>query len=286
MSAVIWVGVICCFCSMIAAIVYLYLQTQQKSPAPNPDDANWELDPDSPAGKLMAAALNADANTKSCQTISNLYASYGDYQGTATMSDWSGFRVRKCATKPAEVTSNTTIMSQISGNQTGGFNNRDPLMKESGSISTGGFMANPVADKHFVVGNSKACIIPGVNTASDSTQSTAWCTAAGTDSKNTYKFAFDTATANAGNLCLFNKTDTNSPPAWCALPQITLQTTATSTTSSGPGLAAIQQQQLAAARMKNSADQDPRYAVLRDDGKLCMYKGTPGNPGENLWCSS
>ena len=146
-------------------------------------------------------------------------------------------------------------------------------------------MANPIADKHFVVGSSRACIVPGVNTASDSTQTTGWCTGAGTDSKSTYKFAFDTATANAGNLCLFNKTDTNTPPAWCALPQITLQTTATSTTSSGPGLADIQQQQLAAAKMKNRSDTDPRYAILRDDGKLCMYKGTPSSPGENLWCS-
>jgi hypothetical protein len=146
-------------------------------------------------------------------------------------------------------------------------------------------MANPVADKHFVVGSMRACIVPGVNTANDSTTSTTWCTPAGTDSNSQYKFAFDTATANAGNLCLFNKTDTTKPPVWCALPQITLQTTATSTTSASPGLADIQQQQLAAANMKNRADQDPRFAILRDDGKLCMYKGTASSPGQNLWCS-
>ena len=233
----------------------------------------------------MVAALNADANTKPCQTISDVHGSYGDYQGTAIVSDWAGFRVRQCNTKPVAMTSNTALMGQISGSQIT-FKNKDPLLKESGSITTGQFMANPVADKHFVVGPSRACIVPGINTANDSTQTTGWCTSSGTDSGNSLKFGFDTATANAGNLCLFNKTDTTKPPVWCALPQITLQTTATSTTANAPDLATIQQQQLSAAKMKNRSDTDPRYAVLRDDGKLCMYKGTPSTPGENLWCSS
>lgn len=285
MSAVIWIGVVCCFCSLIAVIVLLYLQTQKPpDEAAPPADDDWEIDPNSIVGQQMAAALNANANTKPCQTISDMYGSYGDYKGIAGLDDWSGFRVRQCSTKPAAFTSNVALMGRISGAQIG-FTSKDPILKESGSISTGVFMANPVADKHFVVGTSRACIVPGVNTASDSTSATVWCTSAGTDSQSKYKFAFDTATANAGNLCLFNKTDTEKPPAWCALPQITLQTTATSTTSTGPGLADIQQQQLTAAKMKNRMDTEPRFAILRDDGKLCMYKGAPSTPGENLWCS-
>lgn len=286
MSAALLFGAGLCFCVMLVAIIYLYLETQKKTPvADSPADDNWEIDPNSMVGQQMIASLNANANTKPCQTLSDVHGSYGDYKGTIGLDDWSGFRVRQCTTKPAALTANTVLIGQISGKQIG-FTSKDPLLKESGSISTGGFMANPVADKHFVVGTSKACIFPGINTASDSTQTSGWCTSPGTDSKSAYKFGFDTATANAGNLCLFNKTDTTSPPAWCALPQITLQTTATSTTSSGPGLADIQQQQLATAKMKNRMDTDTRYAIMRDDGKLCMYKGTPSTPGENLWCSS
>jgi hypothetical protein len=270
----------------VVIIVLLLAQKKSTSPGPAPSsDDNWELDPNSPAGQMMANALRADSNTKPCQTISDAYGSYGDYQGSATITDWSGFRVRQCTTKPTAFTSNTALMSQISGNQISGFNVKDPLMKEAGSITNGQFMANPIANNHFVVGSSRACIIPGVNTSSDSTQTVGWCTPAGSDSRSEYKFAFDTATANSGNLCLFNKTDTTKAPVWCALPQITLQTTATSTTSSGPGLADIQQQQLSAAKLKNRSDTNPRFAMLRDDGKLCMYKGTPGTPGENLWCS-
>lgn len=286
MSAVIWFGVAGCFSILIAVIIYLYNQTRKPPPAPNSDDANWELDPNSPVGQAMAATLAADPNTKPCQDISNFYGSYGAYQGVATLNDWSGFRVRKCSTMPVAVSANTALMSLISGSQFGGPKPGDPLLKEGGSLTNGGgFLANAVANKHFVISINKACIIPGVNTASDSTTTTTWCTPSGTDSKNKYKFAFDTSTANAGNLCLFNATDTGSPPVWCALPQITLQTTATSTSDAGPGLADIQQQQLAAAHMKNRADQDPRFVVLRDDGKLCMYKGTVSAPGENLWCS-
>jgi len=285
MSAVIWLGVVCCFCSMIAVIVLLYLQTQKKPDVAGPPaDDDWEIDPNSIVGQQMVAALNANANTKPCQTVSDVYGSYVDYKGISGLDDWSGFRVRQCSTKPAAFTSNVALMGRISGAQIG-FTSKDPILKESGSISTGGFMSNPVADKHFVVGPLRACLVPGINTANDSTQTTGWCTSSGTDSQGKYKFAFDTATANAGNLCLFNKTDTTKPPVWCALPQITLQTTATSTTSAGPGLADIQQQQLAAAKMKNRMDTEPRFAILRDDGKLCMYKGTPSTPGENLWCS-
>ena len=281
-SSGLLIGVaVLCFCSMFVAIVYLYLQTQKKTPvADSPAEDDWEIDPNSMVGQQMIASLNANANTKPCQTLSDVHGSYGDYKGTIGLDDWSGFRVRQCTTKPAALTANTVLIGQISGKQIG-FTSKDPLLKESGSISTGGFMANPVANKHFVVGTSKACIFPGINTASDSTQTAGWCTSPGTDSKSAYKFGFDTATANAGNLCLFNKTDTTSPPAWCALPQITLQTTSTTT-----GLADIQQQQRATAKMKNRLDTDTRYAIMRDDGKLCMYKGTPSTPGENLWCSS
>jgi hypothetical protein len=124
-----------------------------------------------------------------------------------------------------------------------------------------------------VRGDGSLAAYTGPNTASDSTQTPLWTTPGG--SPGSYLLKFDADNANAGNLCVFPKS--GGAPIWCILPRITL-TGATTTTTGQPtvNVQAQQQAQLVAAKFKNANDTATRFALLKDDGTFCVYRGTPG----------
>jgi hypothetical protein len=237
--------------------------------------------------RLTAAEMKAflagggKHNTVNCQNLSDQKLTYSDHQGLAELPDWAGFIQQSCATVPTSFTSNTSLFSQYySSTSMANQITNDPAMRESQQISSNGdyYLGNPISKKTLKLSGM------GVLTLSSNTSGTPqtiWSTPASTS--NTYTLKFDSNTYNAGNLCIFQKS--NPFPTWCMLPQVTVSSSGTSTSGSSVNLQATQQAQLAAGNMKNDSDTASRFVMIDDAGNFCMYRGSPGGIlGSSIAC--
>jgi len=223
-----------------------------------------------------------------CQAMSNGLLSWKGHKGKANLSDWSGFILQKCPTFPQSYTSNTEMLSSWYSTNSNSPPQGDPFLGESPSLDSGSttnFIGNPTAQKHIVVTNDGGlAMYNGTDTSGDASAIPIWKTGGG-QASGTYTLKFDANNSNAGNLCIFPKSGTR--PVWCMLPQITLQTSSSSTDGSSFNLAATQQSQLSAGQFKNNNDTATRFMLLSDDGTFCMYRGTPGaQQGNSIACKN
>ena len=253
--------------SSAAVAAYNYDKKPKTTPKPpprfssDPVDDSW-FDEDTPA--------TPDVN---CQDMSNTQLTWAnpDHRGLAKIEDWAGFKLKNCTTRPVAYTSNQSLFSnyynaKLSGGQVPP--NYDPALTEKQSVDSSGYsvVGYIVAGKKLELNSSGVLSLKTGST-------TNWSTPGGSTS-GTYTLKFDANTYNAGNLCVFDK-DGATP--WCILPRVSVSTSGSSTTGAAVNLSATQQSQLASGNMKNSSDNQPRFAMIDDSGRFCMYRGNPGS---------
>jgi hypothetical protein len=268
MTLLVFLG---CFCVCIIALLVYYIYKNSKS-SQEPSKPLSQSELDAFFGSGGTATSNVD-----CQNMSNTQLSWIGHKGTAELPDWAGFQLQKCATYPSTLTTNTSLLMSWYSANANSPPKGDPFLGENASLESGtqNFIGNPVANKHIVLrGDGSLAAFNGANTSTDVTQVPLWSTTGSTP--GTYVLKFDSTYSNAGNLCVFPKS--GGAPIWCIQPQITLQTGSTTTTGQASvNLQQQQQSQLIAAKLKNASDSSPRFALLKDDGTFCTYRGTPGS---------
>lgn len=260
-----------CCCFMIIAVAFVYYIYKNKKSKTRSGGSLSQAELDEFFGSGGQATENVD-----CQTMSNTQLSWIGHKGTAELPDWAGFQLQKCATYPSALTTNTSLIASWYNSNSNSPPKGDPFLGENASLESGtqNFIGNPVASKHIIVrGDGSLAAFNGANTSMDATQTPLWTTPA--SSSGTYVLKFDADYSNAGNLCVFPKS--GGSPVWCIQPRITLQTASTTTTGQATvNLQAQQQSQLSAAGLKNASDTATRFALLKDDGTFCIYRGSPG----------
>lgn len=280
MPSTVQIVIIGLFALAIVSIMgyLIYKKMNQAPPWKPPPSTQEETDAFFNSGGVATA--NVD-----CQSMSNTQLSWIGHKGKAALPDWAGFQLQKCATYPVAFTSNTSLLSSWYSANSNAPPKGDPFLSESSSMESGtsSFIGNPVANKHIVVrGDGSLAAYTGPNTSTDSTQTPMWATPA--NSPGSYVLKFDANNSNAGNLCVFPKS--GGDPVWCILPRITLAEASTTTTGQPTvNLQSQQQAQLVAANFKNVNDTVARFALLKDDGTFCVYRGTPGSQqGTSIVC--
>ncbi len=258
-------------CCVILFAYYVYRNSKSKSTPSSSPLSQAELD------SFFGSRSPNTADVVDCQTMSNTQLTWIGHKGMAELPDWAGFQLQKCATYPSALTTNSSLLASWYNNNVNAPPKGDPFLGENSSLESGtqNFIGNPVANRHIIVrGDGSLAAFNGANTSMDATQTPLWTTPA--SSQGTYVLKFDTNYSNAGNLCVFPKS--GGAPIWCIQPQITLQTASTTTTGQATvNLQAQQQAQLVAAGLKNTNDTSTRFALLKDDGTFCTYRGSPGS---------